>query len=171
MSKDNQANYIPANIPSDKEDVNWIQANPVGYTFLEDEHDDRIIIKGQDEHGEITECTITATYNESSVKLFLAFKITGNDMPRYFDAFYKWEGRDELAEAIYYNEKANSIKFWAIQSHMSPLFPVAVWRRAKGFFLRVVYTSYLHSLSVQAKKLRAQEGEGDLFSENNEKNE
>ena len=117
----------------------------------------------QDEKGYIYEALLSRAFNEVAIQTSISFTDNAFNRMAFWEAIYKWVGKEEIDDAKFFSEKANNISFWAIESRIPKEFARAVWRRSKPHFNIALSEASLFAASVRYEK-ENKEKDGDLFS-------
>ena len=127
-------------------DTFYEDKNPDGWKIRETMTEDTINILASGPNEAIYDCKITAMYSEDAIDMTLYFLNKKYKYTSMFSAVYRWKGKDDEHEEIFYKDKLNSLTFWCIEHKVPAEFAKAVWRRSKPMFWNVIFKSYEHSL-------------------------
>lgn len=153
-----------ASDPDSPEAVARRESSPEGWTITQTENEDNYVIKGQDTKGDIYEAKVSVAFNETTLKSFVIIKDNSKNVVSFWDADYKWVGKDEMADQMFFRDKMGSLSFWAIDRKIPKEFARAVWRRMRPLFWKAASRASIYVLQVRAANELAKKNENnDLF--------
>lgn len=150
--------------PNSPEAIARRETNPDGWTIVETDNGDSLVIKGQDSKGDIYEAKTSVAFNETMLKSFVIIKDNTKGVVSFWDADYKWVGKDEMADQMFFRDKMGSLSFWAIDRKIPKEFARAVWRRMRPLFWKAASKASIYALQVREQRENAEkEQKKDLF--------
>ncbi len=150
--------------PDSPENVAKRETNPDGWTITQQEGEDNYVIKGQNAKGDIFEAKTSVAFNETTLKSFVIVKDNSKGIVSFWDADYKWNNKDEMADQMFFRDKMGSLSFWAIDRKIPKEFVRAVWRRMRPLFWRAASRASVFALQLRSERENAKSGGSqDLF--------
>jgi hypothetical protein len=135
--------------------------------MVQTENEDHYIIKGQDTKGDIFEAKVSVAFNETTLKSFVIIKDNTKGIVSFWDANYKWVGKDEVADQMFFRDKAGLISFWALDRKIPKEFARAVWRRMRPLFWKAASRASIYALQLRDQRENGKkETNTDLFGSN-----
>jgi hypothetical protein len=150
--------------PEHPDNVARRETNPEGWTITQKEDEDNYVIKGQDTKGDIYEAKVSVAFNETTLKSFVIIKDNSKGIVSFWDADYKWVGKDEMNDQMFFRDKMGSLSFWAIDRKIPKEFARAVWRRMRPLFWKAASRASVYALQLRAEREDAKNSASkDLF--------
>lgn len=150
--------------PNSPEAIARQETNPEGWTIVQTDGDDNIVVKGQDSKGDIYEAKTTVAYNETMLKSFIIIKDNSKGVVSFWDCDYKWVGKDEMADSMFFRDKMGSLSFWAIDRKIPKEFARAVWRRMRPLFWKAASRASIYALQLRDEREASEKDKNkDLF--------
>lgn len=140
------------------------QKSPDGWAIIQEKGDGVTIVRGQASNGDIYEGRVSALFNEQSLQMFVTIANNSNGVTVAFDCIYKWSGKESWQDEGFFNERFDSLSFWAIQNKMPTDFVKAVWRRSYDEFADALIRASYYALEVRHERDKNNGGQqGNLF--------
>lgn len=150
--------------PEHPDNVARRETNPEGWTITQKEDEDNYVIKGQDNKGDIYEAKVSVAFNETTLKSFVIIKDNSKGIVSFWDADYKWVGKDEMSDQMFFRDKMGSLSFWAIDRKIPKEFARAVWRRMRPLFWKAASRASVFALQMRSEREDAKNSASkDLF--------
>lgn len=150
--------------PNSPQAIERRESSPEGWNITQLEADDHYVITGRDSKDDIYEAKVSVAFNETTLKCFVIIKDNTKGVVSFWDAEYKWQNKDEMADQMFFRDKMGSLSFWAIDRKIPKEFARAVWRRMRPLFWKASSRASIYALQVRAEREKAKNNpEKDLF--------